>query len=149
MKAFRKQKSGYSLSLVYISEAWRRKFWKSLICTTFGQYSTVFSFYADTSKWKFHWSKTWLRIAYTTLCSCSKDYKVKKKHTWNAINCNFEIKNILREWDTYIVCNKVIINDREHHWKIRKLKELANLLCWNNLISRSSIDINKIWEPPI
>lgn len=135
MKAFRKQKSGYSLSLIYISEAWRRRIRKSLICTTFGQYSTVFSFYTDTSKWKFHWSKTWLRIAYTTLCSCSKDYKGKKNKTWNAINCRVILKSrIFWESETQqLVCNKVIINDREHHWKIRWLKELENLLCWNNL----------------
>ena len=51
--------------------------------------------------------------------------------------------NYLPLWD------KVEIIDRAEHWRIRRLKELAHMLCYNDLLSRPSIELNTIWEPII
>ena len=38
------------------------------------------------------------------------------------------------------------IIDRAEHWRIRRLKESAHMLGYNDLISRPSIESNTIWE---
>ena len=39
--------------------------------------------------------------------------------------------------------------DRAEHWRIRRLKESAHMLGYNDLLSRPSIELNTIWEPII
>ena len=45
--------------------------------------------------------------------------------------------------------DKVEIIDRAEHWRIRRLKESAHMLGYNDLLSRPSIELNTIWEPII
>ena len=80
---------------------------------------------------------------YSIPCSCGKTYKgeigrslkvrlvrgeIKKSgmadHIWKAKG------NHLPLWD------KVKIIDRAEHWRIRRLKESAHMLCYNDLLSR-------------
>ena len=58
-------------------------------------------------------------------------------HIWK------EKGNHLPFWD------KVEIIDRAEYWRIRRLKELAHMLGYNNLLSITSIELNPIWEPII
>ena len=58
-------------------------------------------------------------------------------HIWK------EKGNHLPLWD------KVEIIDRAEHWMIRRLKESAHMLGYNDLLRRPSIDMNTIWEPTI
>ena len=58
-------------------------------------------------------------------------------HIWK------ENGNHLPLWD------KVEIIDRAEHWRIRRLKESAHMLGYNDLLSRPSIELNTIWEPII
>ncbi len=51
--------------------------------------------------------------------------------------------NHLSLWD------EVEIIDRTEHWRIRRLKESAHMLGYNDLLSRPSIEMNTIWEPII
>ena len=51
--------------------------------------------------------------------------------------------NHLPLWD------KVEIIHRAEHWRIRRLKESAHKLGYNDLLSRPSIELNTIWEPII
>ena len=51
--------------------------------------------------------------------------------------------NNLPLWD------EVEIIDRAEQWRIRRLKESAHLLSYNDLLSRPSIEMNTIWEPII
>ena len=44
---------------------------------------------------------------------------------------------------------KVEIIDRAEHWRIRRLKESAHMLGYNDRLSRPSIELNTIWEPII
>ena len=41
---------------------------------------------------------------------------------------------------------KVEIIDRAEHWRIRRLRESAHMLGYNDLLSRPSIELNTIWE---
>ena len=36
--------------------------------------------------------------------------------------------------------------DRAEHWRIRRLKKSAHMLCYNDLLSRPSVELNTIWE---
>ena len=45
--------------------------------------------------------------------------------------------------------DKVEIIDRAEHWRIRRLKESAYMLGYNDLLSRPSMELNAIWEPII
>ena len=45
--------------------------------------------------------------------------------------------------------DKVEIIDRAEHWRIRRLKESAHMLGYNDLLSGPSIELNTIWEPII
>ena len=58
-------------------------------------------------------------------------------HIWK------EKGNHLPLWD------KVEIIDRAEHWRIRRFKESAHMLGYNDLLSRPSIELNTIWEPII
>ena len=58
-------------------------------------------------------------------------------HIWK------EKGNHLPLWD------EVEIIDRAEHWKIRRLKESACMLSYNDLLSRPSIEMNTMWEPII
>ena len=51
--------------------------------------------------------------------------------------------NHLPLWD------KVEIIDRAERWRIRRLKESAHMLGYNDLLSRPNIELNTIWEPII
>ena len=51
--------------------------------------------------------------------------------------------NHLLLWD------EVEIIDRSEHWRIRRLKESAHILGYNDLLSKLSIEMNTIWEPII
>ena len=55
-------------------------------------------------------------------------------HIWK------EKGNHLPLWD------KVEIIDRAEYWMIRRLKESAHMLGYNDLLSRPSIELNTIWE---
>ena len=41
---------------------------------------------------------------------------------------------------------EVQIIDRAEHWRIRRLKESAHMLGYNDLLSRPNIKMNTIWE---
>ena len=58
-------------------------------------------------------------------------------HIWK------EKGNHLPMWD------EVKIIDRKEHWRIRRLKEAADLLDYSDLLNRPSIEMNTIWEPLI
>ena len=58
-------------------------------------------------------------------------------HIWE------EKGNHLPLWD------KVEIIDWAEHWRIRRLKESAHMLGYNDLLSRLNIELNTIWEPII
>ena len=62
---------------------------------------------------------------------------VMADHIWK------EKGNHLPLWD------KVEIIDWAEHWRIRRLKESAHMLGYNDLLSRPSIELNIIWEPII
>ena len=42
--------------------------------------------------------------------------------------------------------DEVELIDRAEYWRIRRLKESAHMLDYNDLLSRPSIEINTIWE---
>ena len=44
---------------------------------------------------------------------------------------------------------KVEIIDRAGHWRIRRLKETAYMLGYNDRLSRPSTELITIWEPII
>ena len=48
-----------------------------------------------------------------------------------------------------LLWEEVEIIDRAEHWRIRRLKELAHMLGYNDLLSRPNIEMNTIWEPMI
>ncbi len=68
------------------------------------------------------------------LCSYFNHEIEKADHIWK------EKENHLPLWD------KVEIIDRAEHWRIRRLKESAHMLGYNDLVSRPSIELNTIWE---
>ena len=45
--------------------------------------------------------------------------------------------------------DEVEIIDWAERWRVRRLKESAHMLGYNNLLSRPSIELNTIWEPMI
>ena len=55
-------------------------------------------------------------------------------HIWK------EKGNHLPLWD------EIEIIYRAEHWRISRLKELAHMLSYNDLLSRPSIELNTIWE---
>ena len=66
------------------------------------------------------------------------------RHVYHNVSAVWRKKGDHRPlWDQAEILNK------EHHWKICKLKESAHMLDHKNLLSRPSIEINTIWEPVI
>ena len=58
--------------------------------------------------------------------------------------------HILREKGNHLpLWDEVEIIDWAEHWRIRRLKESAHMLGYYELQSRSSIEMNTIWEPII
>ena len=100
---------------------------------------------------------------YSILCSCGKIYKGEtgrplkvrlEEHQKAVVRGEIEKSgmadhiwkkkgNHLPLWD------KVEIIDRAEHRRIRRLKESAHMLGYNDLLSRQSIELNTIWEPII
>ena len=57
---------------------------------------------------------------------------------------NFELHPLLNPRGSPVL--KVEIIDGAEHWRIRRLKESAHMLGYNDLLSRPSIEMNTIWE---
>ena len=100
---------------------------------------------------------------YSIPCSCGKIYKgetscplkVRLEEHRKAI-VRGEIKksgmadHIWKENGNHLpLSNKVEIIDRAEYWRIRRLKQSAHMLGYNNLLGRPSIDLHTIWEPII
>ena len=96
-------------------------------------------------------------------CSCGKIYKgetgcplkVWLEEHWKAV-VRGEIEksgmadHIWKEKGNHLpLWDKVKIINRAEHWRIRRLKESAHMLGYNDLLSRPSIELNIIWEPII
>ena len=100
---------------------------------------------------------------YSIPCSCGKIYKsetgrplkVRLEEHWKAVVRGVIEKSgmadhIWKKKGNYLpLCDKVEIIDRAEHWRIRRLKESAHMLGYNDLLSRPSIELNTIWEPII
>ena len=63
----------------------------------------------------------------------------------NVVEIAIKMKTIVRK-PLMIKINKL---DRAEHWRIRRLKESAHMLGYNDLLSRPSMELNTIWEPII
>ena len=100
---------------------------------------------------------------YSIPCSCGKIYKgetgrplkARQEEHWKAV-VRGEIEksgmtdHIWKEKGNHLpLWDKVEIIDRAEHWRIRRLKESAHMLGYNDLLSRSSIELNTIWQPII
>ena len=58
--------------------------------------------------------------------------------------------HIWKEKENHLpLLDKVEIIDWAEHWRIRRLKESAHMLGYNDLLSRPSVELNTIWEPII
>ena len=95
---------------------------------------------------------------YSIPCSCGKIYKgetgrpLRLEEHWKAV-VQGEIEklgmadHIWKEKGNHLpLWDKVEIIDRAEHWRIRRLKESAHMLGYNDLLSRPSIELNTIWE---
>ena len=102
---------------------------------------------------EFNWIKN---SVYSISCSCGKIYKgetgrplkVRREEHRNAV-VRDEIEksgmadHIWKEKGNHLpLWDKVEIIDRAEHWRIRRLKESAPMLGYNNLHSRPSIELN-------
>ena len=99
---------------------------------------------------------------YSIPCSCGKIYKGKmsrplkarldehrKAVVWGEIEKSGIADHIWKEKGNHLpLWDEVEIIDRAEHW-IRRLKESAHILGYNDLLSRPSIEMNTIWEPII
>ena len=100
---------------------------------------------------------------YSILCSCGKIYKGEtgcplkvrlEEHLKAVVRGEIEklgmADHIWKEKRNHLpLWDEVEKIDREEHWRIRRLKELAHILGYNDLLSRPSIEMNTIWEPII
>ena len=100
---------------------------------------------------------------YSIPCCCGKIYKGKTGHPLKVrleehqkVVVRGEIEksgmadHIWKEKGKHLpLWDKVEIIDRAEHWRIRRLKESAHILGYNDLLSRPSIELNTIWEPII
>ena len=100
---------------------------------------------------------------YSIPCSCGKIYKGKtgrllkvrlEEHqtavVWGEIEKSGMVDHIWKEKENHqLLWNKVEMIDRAEHWRIRRLKESAHILGYNDLLSRLSIEMDTIWEPII
>ena len=128
---------------------------------------TVFTIYVSTlRKYLFRVKPEFNMIkncVYSIPCSCGKIYngdtslplKVRLQEHWKAV-VRGEIEksgmadHIWKENGNHLALwDKVEIIDRAEHWRIRHLKESAHMSGHNDQRSRSSIELNTIWEPII
>ena len=100
---------------------------------------------------------------YSIPCSCGKVYKGEtcrllkirlEEHRKAEVRGEIEksglVDHIWKEKRNRLsLLDKVKIIDTEEHWRIRRLKELAHILWYSDLLSRPSIEMNTIWEPII
>ena len=100
---------------------------------------------------------------YSIPCSCGKIYKGEtdrplkvrlEEHQKAVVGGEIEksgmADHIWKEKGNHLpIWDKVEIIDRAEHWRIRCLKKSAHMLGYNDLQSRPSIEMNKIWEPII
>ena len=100
---------------------------------------------------------------YSISCSCGKIYKGetgrplkvrleehRKAIVLGEIEKSGMADHIWKENGNHLpLWDKVEIIDRAEHWRIRRLKESAHILGYNDLLSRPSIELNTIWEPII
>ena len=100
---------------------------------------------------------------YSIPCSCGKIYKGEtgrplkvriEEHRKAIVRGEIEKSGIADHiWkengNHLLLWDKVEIIDRAEHWRIRRLKESAHMLGYNDLLSRLSIELNTIWEPII
>ncbi len=97
---------------------------------------------------------------YSILCSCGKIYKGE---TGRPLKVRLEEhrKAIVRgEIEKSGMADHIWKDNGNHlplwdkveiikHWRIRRLKKSALMLGYNDLLNRSSIELNTIWEPII
>ena len=100
---------------------------------------------------------------YSILCSCGEIYKGetgrllkvrleehRKVVVWGEIEKLGMADHIWKEIGNHQSSwGEIEIIDRAEHWRIRRLKESAHIFGYNDLLSRSSIEMNTIWEPII
>ena len=65
------------------------------------------------------------------------DFRIGGFHLLQLLNYRFPYCIQLYTWSTL---------DRAKHWRIRRLKESAHMLGYNDLLNRPSIELNIIWE---
>ena len=95
---------------------------------------------------------------YSIPCSCGKIYKGEtgrllkvrlEEHRKAIVGGQIEklgmADHIWKENGNHLALwDKVEIIDRAEHWRIRRLKESAHMLGFNDLLSRPSIELNSI-----
>ena len=99
---------------------------------------------------------------YSIPCSCGKKYKVETgrplkvrlEHQKAIVRAGIEksgmADHIRKEKGNHLpLWDQIEIIDWAEHWRIRRLKESAHMLGYNDLLSRPRIELNKIWEPII
>ena len=95
---------------------------------------------------------------YSIPCSCGKIYKGEtgpplkvrlEEHRKAIVRGDIEKSGMAENGNHLPLWDKVEIIDRAKHWRIRRLKESAHMLGYNDLLSRPSIELNIIWEPII
>ena len=98
---------------------------------------------------------------YSIPCSCGKVYKGEtgrplkvrlEKHRKAVVRGEIEKSDMVdhrwKEKGKHLpLWDKVEIIDRAEHWKIRRLKESAHILGYNDLLCRPSIELKTIWDP--
>ena len=97
---------------------------------------------------------------YSIPCSCGKIYKGEtgralkvrlEEHRKAVVRGEIEksgmVDHIWKEKGNHQpLCDKVEIINRAEHWRIRRLKESAHMLGYNDLLSRPCTELNTIWE---
>ena len=100
---------------------------------------------------------------YSIPCSCVKIYKGEtgrplkvrlEEHRKAVVRGEIEklgmADHIWKEKENHLLLwDKVEIIDWAEHWRIRRHKESAHMLGYNDLLGIPSIDLNTIWEPII
>ena len=100
---------------------------------------------------------------YSIPCSCGEIYKGETGHPLKVrledhrkaivrgeIEKSGMADHIWKETGNHLpLLETVEIIDRTKLWRIRRLKESAYILGYNDLLSRPSIELNTIWEPII
>ena len=100
---------------------------------------------------------------YSIPCSCGKIYKGDtdrplkvrlEEHRKAVVRGEIEksgiADHIWKEKGSHLpLWDEVEITDRAKDWRIRRLKESAHMLGYNDLLSRPSIEMNTVWEPII